>query len=238
MSEPDLEESDVAALEQLVLQQPRNADAWVALAEYRWEARRYADALEALNHAIRSSRDIEQVLACYLTKGDLLLDAFPDRAAEHYRRAAELSPGRLGPHVRLGLLALRDGHLDIARTEAANCSIQAQDAEGRAVTAVLGELVASHHDFALETFTRRLVRRMDAAGIARTEDLSRYLKLLHQEGEPSLDEAMSLMWSLLLRMVPLFWGGAGGERNLVVPAVARTLILERSVDAPASHLGD
>jgi tetratricopeptide (TPR) repeat protein len=232
------QDHDIAALEQLLRDQPRKADAWVALAEYRWEERRYADALGHLDQAIRASRDREQVLQCYLTKGDLLLDAFPDRAADHYRFAADLDPGRVEPHVRLGLLALRDGQLDIARTEAANCSLQAraQSAEARVLAAVLGELVASHADFELKTFTRRLVRRMDAAGTSRTDDLARFLKTLHAAEPPSLGDAMTAAWSLLLRMVPLFWGGSGGERDLVLPAVARALIRRDCIDAPVTWL--
>ena len=234
MAHDDLEDSDIFALEQLVLGQPTNADAWVALAEYRWEQRRYADALAALNRATRASHDPEQILGCYLTKGDLLLDAFPEQAAAHYRRAAELSPRWPGPSIRLGLLALREGDLDVARAEAASASRQVHEPGGRAVGAVLAELVASHHEFDRETFTRRLVRRLDTAGIPRTEDLTRYLVVLHNNPRADLEAAARGVWQLLLRMVPLFWGGAGGERNLVLPAAARTLILERSTQLPES----
>lgn len=234
MAQDDLEASDIFALQQLVRGEPTNADAWVALAEYRWEQRRYADALEALNRATRASRDPEQILGCYLTKGDLLVDAFPEQAAAHYRRAAELSPVWPGPHIRLGLLALRDGRIDHARAEAAHAASMVGEPGQRVLAAVLGELVASHRDFERGVFTRRLVQRLDAAGIERTEDLARFLVVLHNDAEADLEEAMLGVWQLLLRMVPLFWGGAGGERNLVLPASARTLILERSTQLPES----
>jgi tetratricopeptide (TPR) repeat protein len=231
-----LEESDVFALQELVSSSPENADAWVALAEYRWEQRRYADALSALNHAIQSSREPEQVLASYLTKGDLLLDAFPDAAAAHYRRAADLAPGLPGPHVRLGLWALQDDQIDVARTEAARSSVQSHDVPHRVVAAVLGELVASHSDFGAPLFTRRLVRRLDAAGLPRTEDLARYMKGLHAEEAADLDCGVRLVWEHLLRMVPLFWGGSGGDRNLVLPVVARAMALDEAVELPTLTL--
>lgn len=231
MAHDDLEASDVFELEQLVKLQPHNADAWVALAEYRWEQRRYADALSALNRAITVSRDPQQVLGCYLTKGDLLLDAFPEAALAHYRKAADLDPGRVDAHVRLGLLALRDHRIDLARLEAAQASSRADVPHRRVIAAVLAELVANRR-FDLPTFTRKLVRRLDAAGLPRTEDLSRYLVVLHESSEVRLNDAIDAVWNLLLRMVPLFWGGSGGDRNLVLPAVARTLVLERSAKVP------
>ncbi|MGC9453814.1 MAG: tetratricopeptide repeat protein [Phycisphaerae bacterium] len=69
-----------------------------------------------------------------------------DKAADCYRRAAELAPGLAGPHVGLGVLAIQSGRLDDAvKALRTACELDPTCAEGYGGLAMIHQQRGDYH---------------------------------------------------------------------------------------------
>jgi tetratricopeptide (TPR) repeat protein len=219
--DPEELEDDLVTLERMVAVQPRDADAWVALAEFAWERKAYGEALDALAEATRVTTDREQAVTCLLTRGDLLALAFSRVADGHHLAALKLSPRSVPAWARVSLRTLVRGDSTLPELLPADA---AQGEYQRLLRLVVVGLVELREAWDLLAFTRTLLARMDEGGVRRLPDLGRFLAAVHEgpqrdapPGDPPVAFAARRAFEHLVELVPGFWGGAAGESSVLFP---------------------
>jgi tetratricopeptide (TPR) repeat protein len=103
---PVHEENEIALLQNIVKQDPRNVRAWIKLGNSLMDTHRYQEAIDAYQKAIELDPKNMDVMVdmgtCYRNIGR------PDSAVEEYRKAIAINPRHPNAHRNLGVVLAFD----------------------------------------------------------------------------------------------------------------------------------